>query len=74
MAEEYERRVKNSRKMGTESEEIDLFYYVSYLAQRVHGSFHIKSNFGEGKMELLKWVNEPKTKIGTAAITGFFSA
>ncbi|KAK3022582.1 hypothetical protein RJ639_046187 [Escallonia herrerae] len=68
VAEEYERRVKNSRKNG---EEIDLFSCVSVLARRLGGSsVTIKSKLAGGSMEAL----EPKTQIGLAAINGFFSA
>ncbi|KAK2975225.1 hypothetical protein RJ640_009002 [Escallonia rubra] len=70
VAEEYERRVKNSRKNGEEME-IDLFSCVSVLARRLGGSsVTIKSKLAGGSMEAL----EPKTQIGLAAVNGFFSA
>ncbi|KAH7860462.1 hypothetical protein Vadar_013705 [Vaccinium darrowii] len=75
VAEEYERRVKKSRRIGGESEEINLFSSVSVFARRVEWSSWIKKSFGEEKMELLlKWAPEPKSPIGVAAINGFFSA
>ncbi|WMV26241.1 hypothetical protein MTR67_019626 [Solanum verrucosum] len=69
VAEEYERRVKNSRKFGSE-EEIQLFSYFSeILAQKFDGySSKINMTFGETK------IIEPKSEVGLAAINGVFSA
>ncbi|KAE9449965.1 hypothetical protein C3L33_18142, partial [Rhododendron williamsianum] len=74
VAEEYERRVKNSRKIGGENEEIDLFSSVSVLARGVEWSSWINRNIGEEKMELVKKAMEPRSQIGVAAVNGFFSA
>ncbi|KAK7824500.1 hypothetical protein CFP56_034294 [Quercus suber] len=70
VAEEYERRVKDARKAGGAKGEyeIDIVSYASSLALRV------KTKIGNQKMELFKWVLEPKTQIGLAASCGFFSA
>ncbi|KAF7129721.1 hypothetical protein RHSIM_Rhsim10G0155500 [Rhododendron simsii] len=74
VAEEYERRVKNARKIGGENEEIDMFSSVSVLARGVEWSSWINRNLGEEKMELVKKAMEPRSQIGVAAINGFFSA
>ncbi|KAF7129139.1 hypothetical protein RHSIM_Rhsim10G0155200 [Rhododendron simsii] len=75
VAEEYERRVKNSRKIAGENEEIDLFSSVSVLARGVvEWSSWINRNIGEEKMELVKKAMEPRSQIGVPAINGFFSA
>ncbi|KAA8546868.1 hypothetical protein F0562_003297 [Nyssa sinensis] len=64
VAEEYETRVKKSRKSGAEGEEIDFFSCVSVLAQRLDGSSWIKiRKVGEENMKLVKWVLEPKSPI-----------
>ncbi|TMW80387.1 hypothetical protein EJD97_020621 [Solanum chilense] len=76
VAEEYERRVKNSRKFGSE-EEIQLFSYFSeILAQKFDGySSKIKMSFGETKnIEMKTGDFEPKSEVGLAAINGVFSA
>ncbi|XP_057972284.1 uncharacterized protein LOC131160523 [Malania oleifera] len=81
VAEEYERRVKSTARdrAGAEPETVDLFSYVPILARRLEGkqSPHWvkigKVNGGE-KLQILKWVSEPKSQIGAAAINGFFSA
>ncbi|XAR73326.1 hypothetical protein NMG60_11007255 [Bertholletia excelsa] len=61
VAEEYEKRAKHPRKKGGGSQEID-------------GSTRIKNNYGEGKTEILRRFVEPTTRIGLAAVDGFFSA
>lgn len=72
VAEEYERRVKNSRKNGGDGEEIDLFNCVSVFVRNFDQN---KKKFGEEKMEVnVKWVLEPKSQVGFAAVNGFFSA
>lgn len=75
VAEEYERRVKNSKK---NDEEIDLVSSVSVMAKRLDVSSWVmnynKKIIGEEKMELAKWFFEPKSQIGLAASSGFFSA
>ena len=68
VAEEYERRVKSSRKGGEAS--TDLASCVSVLAQT------LQEKIGKEKMEfLVKWVKEePRSQIGLEASQGFFSA
>ena len=70
VAEEYERRVKNSRKAagGEGDMEINWVSCASVLAQS------IKNNIGKEKMELLKLVMEPRSQVSLAASNGFFSA
>ncbi|EOX92225.1 hypothetical protein QQP08_003679 [Theobroma cacao] len=69
VAEEYERRVRNSRsKVGAEKQEIDLVSCVAVLAQRM------KSKVGEGRIEVVKLALEPKSQIAVAAFNGAFSA
>ncbi|GFS38276.1 Ubiquitin-activating enzyme like [Actinidia chinensis var. chinensis] len=72
VAEEYERRINKSRKIGAEKNE-------EIVSPRVDKSYY--KNFGEQEVEiplaLLKWLmamEEPKTQIALAAINGFFSA
>ncbi|XAR73327.1 hypothetical protein NMG60_11007256 [Bertholletia excelsa] len=74
VAEEYERRVKNSRKNGDGSQEIDIFSSFSVLTRKNDGSTRLESIFGEEKMEFLRRVVQPKSQIGVAAFDGFFSA
>ncbi|XP_054822797.1 uncharacterized protein LOC129321087 [Prosopis cineraria] len=67
VAEEYERRVSILRKAsadayGVSQERID--EGASVLAQRLM----------KQKRELLKWAWEPKSQVGVAASTSFFSA
>ncbi|KAL3369212.1 hypothetical protein AABB24_009830, partial [Solanum stoloniferum] len=70
VAEEYERRIKNSRKFGNE-EKIELFSTFSILVQELKwSSSKIKMRFGENE----KRVFVPQTEIGLAAINGLFSA
>ncbi|OIT30770.1 PREDICTED: uncharacterized protein LOC109209553 [Nicotiana attenuata] len=80
VAEEYERRVKNSRKFGAE-EELQFFsYFSSVLGQKINGySSKIKMTIGETKIneELLmirRGVFGTESEIGLAAINGVFSA
>ena len=97
VAEEYERRIKNSRKIcsgggaggggccggggvtaaaaaagAEEEEEIGFVSSVSAIAVSVRAKK--KKVIGEEKMEIVKWVSEPKSQIGLAAFNGFFSA
>mgnify|MGYP004716251617 CR=1 FL=1 len=80
VTEEYERRVKNSRKsshQGANDEEIEYFAHVSVSAKRVdlESSFcMMKEEIGGEKMETVKMVFEPKSDIGVAASKCFFSA
>ncbi|KAL3527812.1 hypothetical protein ACH5RR_012468 [Cinchona calisaya] len=82
VAEEYERRVKNSRKVhggaANDEEMIELFPYVlSVSAKRVdlQESFSlIKKKIGEEKMDMVKRALQPKSEIGEAASNCFFSA
>lgn len=68
VAEEYERRVKSSRKVDEAS--TDLSSCVSVLAQT------LQKKIGQEKMEfLVKWVKEePRSQISLEASNGFFSA
>lgn len=73
VAEEFERRMSYAKKEGRDSEaaQIDLVSCASVLAQS------IKQKIGENqKMDyFVKWaIREPKTQIGLAASSGFFSA
>lgn len=82
VAEEYERRVKNSKKSGgggeggggAAAEEIGFVSSVSAIAMRLEGFSWVKKAVGEENTEIVKWVLEPKSQIGLAAINGFFSA
>ncbi|CAK7334487.1 unnamed protein product [Dovyalis caffra] len=61
VAEEYERRVKNSKKAagrGEEDLEINWVSYASIMGQS------IKNKIGREKTELLKLILEPKSQIG----------
>ena len=59
VAEEYERRVSDLRKDGRSSE----------AAQA------LKKKIAEANKDFfVKWTREPKTQIGLAASSGFFSA
>ncbi|OIT01109.1 hypothetical protein A4A49_25170 [Nicotiana attenuata] len=74
VAEEYERRVKNSRINNGEVEHIDFFSSFSVLAQKVKGSnSRIKMSIGEDRIYEKK-VFVPQTEVGVAAINGVFSA
>lgn len=75
VAEEYERRVKNSRKNG---EEIELISCVGVLGQRVKGS---SSSWIKQKLLLVKEDKMLKdlhptshSQMTAAATNGFFSA
>lgn len=80
VAEEYERRIKNSRKScggdggggggggGSVAEEIGFVSSVSAIAMRA------KKVIGEENIEIVNWVLEPKSQIGLAAINCLFSA
>jgi hypothetical protein len=70
VAEEYERRVKHSRKAagGEGDMEINRVSCASVRFRR------IKSKIGKEKMELLKMALEPQSSMGLAASDGFFSA
>lgn len=78
VAEEYERRVKNSRKSG---EEIELLSCVGVLGQKFKGSSSawIREKLilmKEEKMvgNLVKGGLYPKSQMSLAASNGFFSA
>ena len=72
VAEEYERRVSDLRKDGRSSEaeqEMVLVSSVSAMAQA------LKKKIAEANKDFfVKWTREPKTQIGLAASSGFFSA
>ncbi|KAL1569598.1 hypothetical protein AAHA92_01061 [Salvia divinorum] len=66
VAEEYERRVKNSRKVN--GEEIELFSCVGFLGQRLKGS-------SSSWMKDITVKNfEARSNVTAAATNGFFSA
>ncbi|GKV12144.1 hypothetical protein SLEP1_g23332 [Rubroshorea leprosula] len=72
IAEDYKRRVKNSRKEkdGAEREEgpVGLVSFVSVLAGR------IRARIGHQTVEVVERWLEPKSQIAVAACNGFFSA
>ncbi|KAL3591628.1 hypothetical protein D5086_010268 [Populus alba] len=70
VAEEYERRVKHSRKAagGEGDMAIHRLSCASVMFQR------IKRKMGKEKTELLKLALEPESSMGVAASDGFFSA
>ncbi|EEF28457.1 uncharacterized protein LOC8263583 [Ricinus communis] len=71
VAEEYERRVKNSRKASADNGEVEI-NWVSCVSLATQS---LKNKFMQENIELIaKWVLEPKTQIGLAASNGFFSA
>ncbi|KAL6583147.1 hypothetical protein OROMI_005225 [Orobanche minor] len=78
VAEEYERRVKNSRKRrdGGEEEEIELLSCVGLLGKNFRGS--VSSFWIKQKMifmeEEKKLGFEPKSPVSLAATNAFFSA
>ncbi|KAF5747428.1 hypothetical protein HS088_TW05G00149 [Tripterygium wilfordii] len=77
VAEEYERRVKNSSKASGAAErvvrggggDLEISFSASNFGQKMK-----KLSGQVNKMELLSWSLEPKTQIGLAASNGFFSA
>lgn len=69
VAEEYERRIKNSRRSGADGqEEIGLFSHVSVSAKRLQ--VLMKKKIEDQKVEFL----EPKNEISKAAMNSLFSA
>ncbi|KAG8640932.1 hypothetical protein MANES_13G088201v8 [Manihot esculenta] len=72
VAEEYERGIKNSRKVSTDCDSDmkvgNWISYISFLSERVKNKIRLQN------IEAAKWVLEPKTKIGLAAFNNFFSA
>ncbi|KDP35203.1 hypothetical protein JCGZ_09362 [Jatropha curcas] len=68
VAEEYERRVKNSRKGSGADTKIEV-NWVSSISERVK-NFKVEQE----NLEIVKWFLDPKTQIGVAASNGFFSA
>lgn len=71
VAEEYERRVKNS------DEKIGLMSCVGFLGQNLKGSFNKEKIFAameEEKVKLIKGILAPEYQISIAASNGFFSA
>ncbi|KAL1568011.1 hypothetical protein AAHA92_03423 [Salvia divinorum] len=66
VAEEYERRVKNSKERG---EEIELLSCVGVFIEKFNGSYS-SSSMREKMVEIL----EPKSQITLAATNGLFSA
>ncbi|GAA0155581.1 hypothetical protein LIER_13278 [Lithospermum erythrorhizon] len=75
VAEEYERRVRNSRKIGVDGEEMNFSVGLYGLARGAGKSFSwIKETIKEDKLEMIKKSLEPKSQIGVAASHGLFSA
>lgn len=80
VAEEYERRIKNARKLGSsEGEVIDLLSV--FKGQKLEGSssslVKVKLSGGEEKrleMMMKNKVLQPHFEVGVAARNGFFSA
>lgn len=75
VAEEYERRVKNSRKYGG-GEEIDFLAGFSVVSEKLRSTCSwVLVDEGEKKMgEMINKVLEPRTGFAVAARNGFFSA
>ncbi|GMH20597.1 hypothetical protein Nepgr_022438 [Nepenthes gracilis] len=72
VAEEYQRRVKNSSKSsGGEGGEVDLLCGGAVVAERL---MKLSKAVCEGTMEIVRGSLEPKSELGLAAIAGFFSA
>lgn len=74
VAEEYERRTKNCRRIGDGGDEIGVVSSVSFMVKRLDGSSWVRKKIGEDNLEVLGKVLEPKTQVGLAAIDGLFSA
>ncbi|XP_038882836.1 uncharacterized protein LOC120073972 [Benincasa hispida] len=76
VAEEYERRMKNPTQVQEKQELQDLASGVSISATAT--SIRMKKMMEMAKQNSqiseFKWVFEPKSQIGRAASTGFFSA
>ncbi|KAL2240896.1 uncharacterized protein LOC105171235 [Sesamum indicum] len=83
VAEEYERRVKSSRKSG--GEEIQLLSCAGVLGQNLRGSSSASSSWMKEKLMSMKEEKmggimvkgaglEPKSQLSLAARNGFFSA
>ncbi|KAJ8769683.1 hypothetical protein K2173_005286 [Erythroxylum novogranatense] len=84
VAEEYERRVKSSRKDVGENKNMDLLNWASshasLMAQSVRNMVVVDdddsdvSNKNLHNLEFPKWALEPRSKLGVAASNGVFSA
>ncbi|XP_023517526.1 uncharacterized protein LOC111781261 [Cucurbita pepo subsp. pepo] len=81
VAEEYERRMKNPRQEQKGAAELqDLVSGVSIsatataTASRVKKMMELELELELAQQNEFKWVFEPKSQIGRAASTGFFSA
>ncbi|KAJ9170316.1 hypothetical protein P3X46_018432 [Hevea brasiliensis] len=74
VAEEYERRVKNSRKSSADSDSDSAMKVVNWVSCVSFLSQSVKNKVTQQNIEFAKWVLEPKTQIGLAASNGFFSA
>ncbi|KAL6518531.1 hypothetical protein OROGR_019033 [Orobanche gracilis] len=77
VAEEYERRVKNSRKGRGEEEDIELLSCVGFLGKNFRGplsSFWIKQKKMIFMEEKKLGFEPPKSHVTLAATNGFFSA
>ncbi|XP_023003555.1 uncharacterized protein LOC111497122 [Cucurbita maxima] len=75
VAEEYERRMKNPRqeeKAAAEVQDLVSGVSISATASRVKKMMELELELAERNE--FKWVFEPKSQIGRAASTGFFSA
>lgn len=71
VAEEYERRVKNSKEKG---EEIELLSCVGVFIDKFNGSSSWMREKLRLEREKVVKILEPKSQITLAATTGLFSA
>ncbi|OAY33348.1 uncharacterized protein LOC110630340 [Manihot esculenta] len=67
VAEEYERRIKDSRKVSADSD-MKVGNWISFLSQSVNNKVRLQN------IEDVKWVFQPKTQVALAASNGLFSA
>lgn len=73
VAEEYERRVNNSRKLCAGKEEIEIFSYISTLAKNIYESPSFSSSTIKIRLSKIK-INQPQSGVCLAASDGAFSA
>ncbi|GAB4828136.1 hypothetical protein Ancab_035051 [Ancistrocladus abbreviatus] len=75
VAEEYEKIVKRtSRKSNSETGQMDSTSCKVVLAERFRKLNWVSREVGEHSMEFVRKALQPKSELGFAAISGFFSA
>ncbi|KAG6604012.1 hypothetical protein SDJN02_03903, partial [Cucurbita argyrosperma subsp. argyrosperma] len=76
VAEEYERRMKNPRQAQETQklEDLSSGVSISATASAIRMKKMMEIAIQNAEMTEFKWVFEPKSQIGRAASTGFFSA